>query len=201
MRILGALINPRHESVHSRIDQLKQQVAGMIEIEYEVREQDLLAFNEHQIKNSEALQKTLRRHQAIIPGIMVVISMFLWFYYQDTLSAIYVAVMAIAWGFLTPLYYKWSLRRQFRRMYTEEEKACITGTYKLRADPRSLVEINRDGESHVPWADILRVETNKNYAFVFVGVDTALVIPRKTVKSGDLREFVKEADKLIEQAS
>lgn len=173
----------------------------MIEIEYEVREQDLLAFNEHQLRNSESLQKALRRHQAIIPGIMVVISLFLWFYYQDSLSAIYVAMMAIAWGFLTPMYYKWSLRKQIRKMYTEEETACIVGSYKMRVEPKALVEINRQGESHVPWADLLRIETNKNYAFVFVGIDTALIIPRKTVKKGDLHEFVKEVDKFIEQAS
>jgi hypothetical protein len=53
----------------------------------------------------------------------------------------------------------------------------------------------------VKWADILRVETTKQYAFVFVTIDSALIVPRATVKSGDLHEFVKEADQRIEQAS
>jgi hypothetical protein len=173
----------------------------MTEIEYEVREQDLLAFNDHQLRNSESLQKSLRRHQGIIPGLMVVGSLFLWFYYQDTLSAIYVGLVALAWGTLTPLFFKWHMRQQVRKMYSDEVKACVLGTYKLRAEPDALVEISRNGESRVNWTDILRVEATKRYAFIFVTIDTALIIPRSTVKGGNLHEFVKEADKLIEQAS
>jgi len=173
----------------------------MTQIEYEVREQDLVAFNEHQLRDSASWQKTLRRHQAIFPGIMALIALFLWFYYQDTLSAIYVGVIAALWGILTPLYFKGSLRRQLRKMYSDEEKACILGTYTLRAEPHVLVEVNQKGESRVKWSDVLRVETTKKYAFLFVGIDTALIIPRATVKKGDLHEFIKEADRRIEQAA
>jgi hypothetical protein len=173
----------------------------MVEIEYELREQDLIAFNEHQLKNSKALQKTLRRHQATIPGILVLIALFLWFYYQDTLSAIYAGITAGVWGVLAPLYIKWNSRRQVRAMYTDEVKASVLGTYKLRIEPDALVEIGREGESRVKWADILRVETSKHYAFVFVTLDSALIIPMAAVKSGDLKEFVKEAEQRIEKAS
>lgn len=173
----------------------------MTEIEYEVREQDLLAFNDHQLKNSEGLQKSLRRHQGFVPGLLAVIAMFLWFYYQDTLSAIYVGITAVAWGLLSPLFLKWQMRNQIRKMYTEEEKACILGNYKLRSEASALVEVSKSGESRVSWADILRVEVTKRYAFIFVTMDTALIVPRDTVKSGDLHEFVKDADIRIEQAS
>jgi hypothetical protein len=173
----------------------------MTEIEYEVREQDLLAFNDHQLQNSESLQKSLRRHQGFVPGLLSVIALFLWFYYQDTLSAIYVGVTAVAWGLLTPLFLKWQLRRQIRKMYTEEEKACILGAYKLRSEEDALVEVSREGESRVKWSDILRVEVTRRYAFIFVTLDTALIVPRRTVKSGNLHEFIKEADARIEQAS
>lgn len=173
----------------------------MAEIEYEVRERDLLAFNEQQMKNSARLQKTMRRHQGTIPGMMVLIALFIWFYYQDTLSAIYVALSGAAWGVLTPLYFRWNIRRQVRRMYTDEEKACVLGTYKLRTETDALIEVSREGESRVPWRDILRIEATKQYAFIFVGIDTALIVPRATVKSGNLHEFVKEVDGLIERAA
>lgn len=173
----------------------------MTEIEYEVREQDLLAFNDHQLQNSESLQKSLRRHQGFVPGLLAVISMFLWFYYQDTLSAIYAGVTAVAWGLLTPLFLKWQLRQQIRKLYTEEEKACILGNYTLRSDKDALVEVSKAGESRVPWGDILRIEMTKRYAFIFVGLDSALIVPRATLKSGNLHEFVKDADARIEQAA
>jgi hypothetical protein len=70
-RVLPGLAHP---------DSLRSFGAIMSEIEYEVREQDLIAFNEHQLAKSESLQKTLRKHQATIPGLIVVISLFLFFY-------------------------------------------------------------------------------------------------------------------------
>ncbi len=172
----------------------------MVEIEYQVREQDLIAFNEHQMQNSDQLQRSLRRHQAIIPGILAVIALFLWFYFEDSLSAIYVALTALAWGLLTPLYMRWNLRKQLRKMYSEEDKAGILGDAKLRIEPRALVEITQGGESRVAWSTILRVESTKKYAFIFLTTDTALVIPRMTVSKGDLHEFIRQADERIEQA-
>ena len=173
----------------------------MVEIEYELREQDLIAFNEHQLKNSEALQKTLRRHQATIPGVLVLIALFLWFYYQDTLSAAYAGVTAALWGVLAPLYIRWNSRRQVKAMYTDEVKAQVLGIYKLRIEPDALVEIGKEGESRLKWADILRVETSRQHAFVFVSMDSALIVPLNTVKSGDLKEFVAEANQRIDQAA
>lgn len=173
----------------------------MSEIEYEVREQDLFAFNDHQLQNSEQLRKTMRRHQGTVPGILMVIALVLWFYYQDTLSSMYVGITGVAWGFLTPLYLKWSARRQIQSMFTAEEKACIVGNYKLRVEKNALVEVSREGESKVKWGDILRVEVTKQYAFIFVTLDSALIVPRATVKSGDLHEFVKEVDQRIEAAA
>ena len=172
----------------------------MTEIEYEVREQDLIAFNEHQLQSSESLQKTMRRHQAVMPGFIVVIAMFLFFYFKDIPSAMYVGLIALGWGLGVPLYLKWSLRQQIKKMYSAEEKACILGRNTLRIERDQLVEINARGESRIAWADVLRVESTKKYAFVFVSTDAALIIPRATVSKGNLHEFVKLADERIEKA-
>lgn len=173
----------------------------MNEIEYEIREQDLLAFNEHQLKHSEKLQKTLNRHQATIPGIMVLIALFLWFYYQDTLSAIWVGLGAAIWGVAVPWYLRWNARSQIRKMYTADVKDAVLGRYKLRIEPNALVEVSKAGESRIKWSEILRIEKTKGYAFVFVDVDSALILPLATMKKGDLVEFVKEADQRVEAAA
>lgn len=170
----------------------------MSEIEYEVREKDLIAFNEHLLQNSEKLQKVMRRHQSVLPGIIVMIAMILFFYFQDTLSAIYVSVTALAWGCGVPVYLKWSMRRQIKNMYTEEEKLCSIGKYKLKADKEALVEVSAQGETKMSWSDVLRVEITKKYAFVFVSIDSALIVPRDTLTKGsNLHEFVKLADEYI----
>lgn len=172
----------------------------MNEIEYEVRDQDLLAFNEHLAHETAAVKKHLRRHQAQVPGFMVLVSLLLWFYYKDTLSALYVAVLALAWGFGVPSYLKWSMRRQFAKLYTQEERDSVLGQFALRIDKDDLVETSKTGETRTPWAEILRVEVTRKYAFIFVGRDSALIIPRATVRKGNLHEFVKAADESIERA-
>jgi len=173
----------------------------MTEIEYEVREQDLIAFNEHQLEGSERLQKTMRRHQAVMPAIIVAICLFIFFYYRDVLAATYVGILAVAWGFGAPAFLKWSWRRQIKQLYSEEEKACVLGRYSMRIERDALVEVNANGESKIPWNEVLRVEVSKKYAFIFISLDSALIIPRATVSRGDLHEFVKKADERIEKAS
>jgi hypothetical protein len=174
--------------------------AIMVEIEYQVREQDLIAFNEHQLQSSAQLQPSLRRHQTVIPGILAVIALFLWFYFQDSLSAIYVGVTALAWGLLAPLYLRWSVRRQLRKMYSEADKVNLLGDSRLRIERHSLVEVTQGGESRVAWSTVLRIEATKNHAFIFLTTDTALVIPRATVTKGNLHDFIRQADERIEQA-
>jgi hypothetical protein len=173
----------------------------MTEIQYEVREKDLIAFNEHLLANSEPIQKTIRRHQAIIPGIIAAIALLLFFYFKDIPSSIYVILIAMGWGLGIPLYLKLDMRKQLRRMYSEEEKARLIGHYALRAEQDHLVEVSADGESKLRWKKVLRIEVEKKYVFVFVALDSALIIPRDTLAKGSkLHEFVKTVDERIEQA-
>jgi|GEM_PF-3797580 len=119
---------------------------SMTELEYTLKEKDLMAFNEHQLQDAEHVQRALRRNQAIVPGIIVVIALFYWFYYQDVLSAIYIAMIGVAWGLLVPVYIRWNLINQIKAKYTDKEKARIFGDYTLRIQPNHLVEVSNDEE-------------------------------------------------------
>ncbi|TAN49920.1 MAG: YcxB family protein [Methylococcaceae bacterium] len=173
----------------------------MTEIEYEVREQDLYAFNEHLLQESKPMQKALRLHQVVVPGILSLLVLGLWFYLQAVIPAIILMVVAMVWAGAAPYIFLWSARRQLRSLYTEEEKVSAQGRYTLRVEPTSLVEVSPDGQSaHVNWSSVLRVEATKNYAFIFLSLNTALVVPRATIKNGDLHEFIREADERIAAA-
>lgn len=174
----------------------------MTEISYEVREKDLIAFNEHQLQNSERIQKIIRRHQGLIPGIIAVIALLLFFYFKDIPSSIYVMLLAMAWGMGVPHFLKLSMRKQIRKLYTDKEKASILGRYTLRTEPDGLVEVSDDQESKMAWKELLRVEVEKKYVFIHVSLSAALIIPRETVaKECNLHEFVKTVDESIEAAS
>lgn len=173
----------------------------MTELEYTLKEKDLLAFNEHQFEESDAIRRAYRRNQAVVPGIIAVIALFYWFYYQDVVSALYIGVIGVAWGLLVPVYIRWNLLGQIKRKYSDEEKARVLGDYTLRIQPKQLVEVSDTGEVRIDWSDVLRLETTKHYAFVYLDVDSALIIPRKGVTKGDIHAFVSEADERIEAAA
>lgn len=178
-----------------------QGITEMTEIHYELREKDLLAFNDHQLKKAESIQKTLRRHQATIPGFLALIALFVWFYYQDSLTAGWIGLIAATWGFGAPFFLTWNARRKVQKLYSDEDKARILGQYTLRIEPKQLVEVSKSGESRIEWKDVLRIEAAKNYAFIFVSMDSAIIIPRKTVSEGDILEFFKETERHIDQAA
>jgi len=71
----------------------------------------------------------------------------------------------------------------------------------LRIEPQALIEVSKVGESHIKWEDILRIEAGKNYAFIFVTLDSALIIPRATVKKGNIAEFFDEVEHRLEKAA
>ena len=74
----------------------------MKEITYTLREKDLTAFNEHQLKKMESVQKSLRRHQATIPGMLVLIAAVSWFYMQDSLTAMWLGLSGLGWRRINP---------------------------------------------------------------------------------------------------
>lgn len=173
----------------------------MTEIQYKLRLKDLQFFNDHQFLKKESVKKSFRLHQATIPGILALIAMFTWFYYQDTLTAIWIGASAVAWGFIAPWVIRWNAKRRAMALYTHQDLERMLGTYTLRIEDSDLVEISDQGESRIAWKDVLRIEPGKNYAFLFVSIESAIIIPRKSVIRGDLLEFYKAAEEHIDQAS
>jgi hypothetical protein len=173
----------------------------MSEIKYTLRENDLLFFNNHQFLQTQTAKKAMRRHQATIPAFIGLIVLFVWFYYQDTLTAMWLGVAGVVWGFGAPWMIRWNANKRAMLLYKPEELKRILGTYTLRVEPDHLIEVSDAGESRIAWKDVLRIEPAKNYAFIFVTVDSAIIIPRKSVIDGDLLAFYKEVETHIEQAS
>ena len=172
----------------------------MTEIEYELREADLAAFNEHQLFQTEAIRRLMRRHQVTVPGVLALTVMFLIFYYHEAASAAFVGIVAVLWAFCAPAFFRWRMRTRALSLYSADDKSQLLGNYALRVEPTGLVEISPSGESRVNWNEVLRVEATKKYAFIFVDHQTALIVPRKTVRKGNLHDFVRDVDQYIEAA-
>ena len=173
----------------------------MNEIEYEFREEDLIHFNELRLASNEDLQKKIRQNRLLVPGVMLVFGLFYYVYYADVTTPAYITLLAIAWAISSPFVMKIDLRRQFFNQYTEAEKKAMFGIHQLRIEPEHLAEKAPGGKHRTPWADMLRVERHKKYIFIYVAFDAAIIIPRETLKNGDLKAFVKQVETMIERHS
>jgi len=172
----------------------------MYEIEYEFREQDLVHFNEIFLKNDIELQKNIRKHKMIVPGIMLLIGLFYYIYYVDMMTTAYMALLAFGWGIFSPYAMKIDMRRQFLEKYSDKEKADIFGIHTLKIDQDYLIEKSPGGKHKTAWKDMLRVDyVDKKYVHIFIDLNSAIVIPVETVKSGDLKRFAKQAESMIER--
>jgi hypothetical protein len=176
----------------------------MLEIEYEFLEEDLVNFNEAQYMKSKEIQDNINKNRWILPAIMLLIGSFYLYYYGDKLSTAYIAGIALLWALLSPKIMIYDLRRQIIGKYTPLEKKNMFGMYSLSIDPANpsyLYEKSPSGKHKMPWSELIRVEYGKRYVYIFITLDTALVIPVDRMKKGDLEKFAEQAEKMIERYS
>ncbi|MGZ8904015.1 MAG: YcxB family protein [Methylobacter sp.] len=176
----------------------------MFEIEYEFREQDLIHFNEMQFMKNEEIQHNIKKNRWVVPGVMGLIGAFYYFYYGDMNTSAYIIVIAALWAALSPRIMMLDFRRQILKNYTDKEKKNMFGTYILTIDPANpkyLLEKSPSGKNKMAWEELVRVEYGKRYVYIYISLNTALVIPLETVKRGNLEEFAEQAEKMIERAA
>lgn len=173
----------------------------MFEIEYEFRQEDLIHFNEMRLKKNKQMQDEIRKHRFLISGVMLFVSFFYYLYYSDMEVPAYILVLGSLWLFgFKPYEMKMDMRRQILAKYTEAEKAAMFGQYQLSIEQHYLVEKSPTGKHKMAWKDLVRVEYGDKYVYIYIDLDTSLIIPVETLKSGDLEKFAEQAEGMIERA-
>ncbi len=170
----------------------------MLEIEYSFREKDLIHYNELQIDTSADLQKKLKRNRLFFPGTLAIFGLFLWSYYSDYRTALYIVTISICWAIVIPQIIILSFRKGVLNSYTQKEKEAMFGQYRLRIDPKALAEKSPSGKHKMPWKTILRIEHVRDYIHIVLDNGAALVIPLETVTDGDIQEFARQVKKMID---
>lgn len=172
----------------------------MQEIAYEFREKDLIHFNEMRIRETEDYKRNVKRNRVLIPGVVILAGLFYWSYYKDLETLLFAVLVALIWSLLIPRITRWDWRRQIMRLYTPEQKANMFGRYRLRIEPQLLIEHSPSGEHRYPWAEVLSVERQPGYVYLYVDVGTALIIPQETAE-GDCEAFANAAQEMIDRAA
>jgi hypothetical protein len=173
----------------------------MLEIEYEFREDDLIHFNEMRFIKTDEYRNQIKKNRWIVPGIMMLIGTFYYYYYADLKATGYIMLVAVLWALFSPQVIMLNIGRQVLKTYTHKERKAMFGTYVLTIDPANpnhLHEKSPSGKNKMAWSELVRVDYGKGYVYIFLDLSTALVIPEATMKRGDLQAFGKQVEKMIE---
>lgn len=173
----------------------------MLEIEYEFREDDLIHFNEMRFMQTDEYRNQIKKNRWIVPGIMMLIGTFYYYYYGDLKASGYIILVAVLWALLSPKIILLNIGRQVLKTYTYKERKDMFGTYVLTIDPANpnfLHEKSPSGKNKMAWSELVRVDYGKGYVYIYLDLATALVIPEATLKTGDLQAFAKQVEKMIE---
>lgn len=174
----------------------------MFEIEYEFREQDLVHFNESRYMKTEEYHNDMKKNRLIVPGIIGLISAFYYFYYKDINTSVYIVIIGVLWAWFVPKTIMSRWQRKLLDSYTEKEKVNMFGTYTLTIDPENpgfLLEKSPSGKHKMAWKDLVRVEYATRYVYIYIDLNTALVIPVETVNKGNLEQFAEQTEKMIDR--
>ncbi len=172
-----------------------------MEIRYELEEHDLAALTLHLARQREDFEQLFHRYEAVVPGALAVTALLFFIYLGKVLGGIVILLLAIGWYLIAPRWLRRWLRRQALSQFSEEEKRALIGPYRLRAEADALVVEHGGKSERIGWGDLLRVEEDDQYAFLFTDLKAALPIPKRKVKRKILRQFLKLVERKIAEVS
>ena len=167
-----------------------------MDITYEVTVDDLVQLNVHHLRSSPAVKLSLARQQASIAGFGALSMMFLWMTGGMPLyaAAIPMALMTALLVGRLPGRAERGAKALVSRSYSEGRNLGVLGPHRLVMTPEWIVDVNDFIERRIRWEAIERVDASDDHAFLYVGSNSALVVPRRAFPDdATFRHFVETA--------
>ena len=103
------------------------------------------------------------------------------------------AGLAVAWWVWVPHVLSYSDEKQVVRTYENWKNRTSIGSRELEISSDHLSEKNEYGQSKLAWPAVERVETDDDFAFIYLSAAQAHIIPRSRITAGSFDEFVAAA--------
>ena len=156
---------------------MKDQI--LAEIEFEITEESLSAFNEHHAQYVPRLSKAIERHRLLWPVGIVLLAGYAWHRGGEPFFIAGMLVTALLWSLFVPHVLRDVYRKSVRKHYSEQARKDTCGAHRMQVKESALVEFSPGGRSTIDWKKIMRVDQAAGYAFVYIDTNTALIIPSK----------------------
>lgn len=152
----------------------------MGQLNYDLTDDDYLAFNQHAAVSAPALADQARRVRII--GVVVVpllVGIVMWAVERNPPFALLLAgiAAAVTW-FSWPRVHRWAVTSQLRRVAATSGLGR-TGATRLGWDEATITEAATSSRATVGWDRLERVEETPDHLFLFVGPLEGLIVPKR----------------------
>lgn len=158
-------------------------------LKYELTQDDLIAFSVYAAtRTPQAVKESSRLRLWIAIGTVVALALV--FAANGSLYlglAVGLVVAALLWLVWNPMW-RWATKANARRFVGLGQLGAV-GEYRIWADESGVHQVSPKGRTDSPWQEVLRVEDDDDYIFLFTGELEAYLIPR-TVESHELERFL-----------
>ena len=163
-------------------------------ISFMVSEDDYVRFQEYHIAHSPTLVRRHRNARLLFPSVVAAVSIFEAFRRQfDPLvlwaDAAVTLLICTLWWVYYPAYIRRCIRRCITKMLREGKNAGLAGENEYQAGPKGLTWKSSAGEGKSPWSAFERIASTPDHLFLYTSAVSALIVPRRSVLSGDWDAF------------
>ncbi len=175
----------------------------MMELQYEIKEQDFIDYNMYFIDHDPLIQKTMRKLSMIMAGLVLVGGLAL-MYMFDAISALSIVVYLALAGvcfLIGPAWFKRSARKNVRRTIQRAVNKHICGAKTMRLTEEGVQLVGESEDSLHPYHAFKRVLPVQNQVYLYLDDLSALIVPN-TAFSGDAekQEFISKLEAHIAKA-
>lgn len=157
----------------------------MLEINYNLTEEDYLNFNLFHAKNSKTVTKSLVLQRFLSP-IVFLIAAFVFSRITDGSlvgALIIFSGMGILWIIYYPKYFYSLIARQSKKMLKEGKNDGLLGERYMILSDEGIVDSSVNGETKVKWAGIKKLEEDSDYFYFYNSSVSAYILPKRMIKN------------------
>lgn len=164
-----------------------------MQIQYRLNLDDVVAFNSYHLSRSKHAKQRIRLNQLLGVALALIVAL-MWQSRGLGLWTLFFTAYALFLLLGYPIYYRWSVKQNARKIYSEAPNKGVFGDHIIALDAEGVIEISDTGETRTAWSGVDRIEANGEYIFLYTGSLTAHIIPRRAfLNEVEAEEFIQLA--------
>ena len=177
--------------------------AAVLEAEFEMTVEDVLAFNVYHNAHSPAVR---RAYQLILLLFLLMALMLCLLIAGHPTAVVPIGILVLyilGFGLFVQSqpYRRWRVRRWVAKLLREGGNKSMLGHQKVSLNREGLTQTNPCGLTQTKWFGVERVVVTDDHAFIYLSAISASVIPKRAFPGdADFNRFVEQARRFLDQA-